>query len=231
MDKKNTIKMISAALFSGAIWGLIEATLGYIIHFIPTVSISISGAILFPIGLYFMYIAYEKTRRIETILYVGLITAMIKLSDFLLPVIHHGLTVPMVKIVSPAIAIIFEASFVYIVLYNIHGDILKFNFWHAVIAAVSWRILFVAYQSVLFITGISKSFINAGILNILQFIFVETAINSVIIFGMIFFFKKNGKNETMEKYNPVFPNNAFSLMVSVILFFSTIAVNLILKLG
>jgi hypothetical protein len=231
MDKKNIIKMISVSLFFGAIWGLIEATLGYVIHLIPTVSINITGAILFPIGFYLMYMAYEKTKRIETILYVGLITAMIKLSDFLLPVIYPGLIAPMVKIVSPAIAIIFEAAFVYIVLYNIQGDILKFNIGHAIVAAISWRILFVVYQSILFITGLSKSFINAGVLNILQFIFVEATINSIIIFGMIFIFKKNEKKEIIEKYNPIFSNNAFSMMLSVVLFFSTIAVNLFLKLG
>lgn len=231
MDKKNIIRIISAALFFGASWGLIETTLGYVIHLIPSVSINLSGAILFPIGFYFMYTAYEKTKNVETVIYVGLVTAIIKLSDFLLPAIHPALIVSMDKIISPAIAIIFEAAFVYAVLYMIQGDSLKFNIGHALIAAVSWRIVFTAYQYILFITGLSEGFINSGILNILQFIFLETAINAVIIFVLMLLFKKKEQKEPQVEFGFIFSNNFISLTISIVLFFSTIAVHLLIKLG
>ncbi len=231
MNKKNIISIISIALFFGAIWGLIEATLGYMIHLIPVFSTGLSGAVLFPIGFYFLYNAYKKTQILETVLYVGLVTAIIKLSDFLLPVIHPALIVPMVKIISPAIFIIFESASVYAILYMINGNPVKFNTGHALFAAFSWRILFVVYQFILFITGLSKMFISAGALNLLQFIFLETAINTIIIMGVMFLLKNREQKAEQEKYAPVFSNHAISPAVSVLLFFSTIAVHIMLKLG
>ena len=231
MDKKNKIKIISTALFFGALWGLVEATLGYLIHLIPAFSTGLSGAVLFPIGFYFMYRAYEKTKRMETVMYVGLVTALIKLSDFLLPAIHPALILPMVKIISPAIFIIFEAASVYVVLYMIKGDPVKFNIDHALITVFSWRILFVVYQSILFITGLSKMFISAGVLNILRFIFLESAINAVIIMGLMFFFKNREQKAVRENHSFIFSNSFISLAISVVLLFSTITIHILLKLG
>src|SRR4030042_419373 len=230
MNKKNIISIISTALFFGAIWGLIEATLGYVIHLLPVFSTGLSGAVLFPIGFYFMYSAYKKTKRIETVLYVGLVTAFIKLSDFLLPAIHPVLILPMVKIISPAIFIIFETASVFAVLYMINGNSVKFNIGHALIAAISWRILFVVYQYILFITGLSKMFISAGALNLLQFIFLETAINTIIIMGLMFLLKNREQKIEQEKIIPFFSDHVIPLTISVALFFSTIAVHIMLKL-
>lgn len=231
MNKKNIINIISLALFFGAIWGLIEATLGYALHLFPLFSTGLSGSILFPIGFYFMYKSYEKTKRIESVLYVGLVTAIIKLSDFLLPAIHPALILPMVKIISPAIFIIFEASSVFVILYMVKGNTVKFNIGHALIATFSWRVLFVIYQYILFVTGLSRQFINAGTWNLLRFIFLETAINTIIILEMMFLFKRREQKAEQEEYTPIFSDRTIPLTISVMLFFSSIIINILLKLG
>jgi len=231
MDKKNIIKIISITLFFGALWGLIEATLGYLVHLLPDVFSGLSGTLLFPIGFYFMYRAYEKTKRMETVMYVGLVTAIIKLTDFILPAIHPALILPLVKIISPAIAIIFEAVSVFIILYMINGNALKFNIGHAVITSFSWRILFFIYQYILFITELSASFINSGAMNLLRFIFMETAINAIIIMGLMFFFKNREQKALQENHSFIFSNSFISLAISVVLLFSTITINILLKLG
>ena len=89
MSKKNMAGIISTALFFGAAWGLIEAALGYLLHLLTFFAIGLSGAILFPIGFYFMYKAYDKTKELKTVLFAGIVAAIIKLSDFVLVSILH----------------------------------------------------------------------------------------------------------------------------------------------
>ena len=231
MNKKNMISIISAAFFFGAAWGLIEATLGYLLHLLTFLTIGLSGAILFPIGFYFMYKSYDKTKELETVLLVGVIAAIIKLSDFTLLVIHPALTLPVIKIVSPAIFIIFEACSVFFVLFMVKENVAKFNIGHAFITSFSWRLLFIVYQLILFFTGISRQFIDAGALGISRFVFIESTINTIIIFGFMLLLKPEKEKADKNKIIPIFSKHPIHLTISIILFFSTIAVHLLLKLG
>ncbi len=100
---KNT-KHIQTILLLGALWGIAEATIGHLLHFLPC---GFSGMIMFPIGFYFMYNAYLATDEQTAVFATGLIAASIKFVNFLLP-----MNSPM-SVLNPAMSIILESLVVY----------------------------------------------------------------------------------------------------------------------
>lgn len=97
-------KLIITVLMLGGLWGLLEATLGTLLHLEAFDSIVFaSTAVLFPIAYLICGRAYRLTGKARTALYVGIIAAAIKSVCFFF--------VPMVnKVVNPMIAIIMESG-------------------------------------------------------------------------------------------------------------------------
>ena len=93
-------KQLSTILFFGAIWGLLEATLGYLLHFLPVL---ISGSIMFPIAALLLMVAYKKMGSPWMLIYIGIVAAVIKSVNFLMP----GL-LP-IKTYNPMIAIMIQS--------------------------------------------------------------------------------------------------------------------------
>jgi hypothetical protein len=120
-------------LFFGSIWGILEATLGYGLQFLPEL---VSGSIMFPIGATIMIYAYKNTGSKKAMLYVALIAASIKSVNFLLP----GL-MP-IKTYNPMIAIMLQgfAMVTIIALFNQKSLVAKISSF--VIASILWRGLF-----------------------------------------------------------------------------------------
>ena len=98
MNKK---QFVWISLFWGSLWGLVEATLGQVLHRIPIPGIA--GAVMFPIGVFFMVQAYRNSGKIPVIFLTALVAANIKLIDLLLPARS-----PLAAI-NPAIAILCES--------------------------------------------------------------------------------------------------------------------------
>ena len=115
-DKK--IKLISAIIFYGAIWGFLEATLGYSLQYLPSI---ISGTIMFPIATVILINAYNKTGSRVALLYIGVIAASIKAVDFFMPFISVG------KTFNPMIAIIVESFLVVAVVTYLTSDKITHN--------------------------------------------------------------------------------------------------------
>jgi len=67
-------KALFTIIFYGSIWGILEATLGYVLHLVPTF---ISGLIMFPIATFILVRAYQVLGSKKSILYIGLIAAAI----------------------------------------------------------------------------------------------------------------------------------------------------------
>jgi hypothetical protein len=93
-------KQLSTLLFFGSIWGLLEATLGYALHFLP---ILISGSIMFPLAAIILMMAEKKLKSPWSLMWIGLIAASIKSINFLMP----GL-LP-IKTYNPMIAIMIQS--------------------------------------------------------------------------------------------------------------------------
>ncbi|MDY0344946.1 MAG: hypothetical protein WCX85_01035 [Bacilli bacterium] len=145
-NKKTKLNTLFAVVFFGAVWGLLEATMGYILHWLPGMW---SGLVMFPIGSALMYWAYQNTGRRSTILYVGLLAAAIKAINFAFPIHWEGL----MRVYTPMISIILESITVFAVSYIFEKKTspAKQTFIHLgaiVLAIVSWRTLFLANQGI-----------------------------------------------------------------------------------
>jgi hypothetical protein len=138
MKKINSTHLF-AIVFYGALWGALEATIGYLLHFVPTF---IAGTIMFPIAALILAKAYQTTQSKSSLLFVGLIAASIKAVNFLFPVLNIW------KTINPMIAIVLETLMVFAFISVIAQKKLPTTALGLVIASVLWRILYVAYQTV-----------------------------------------------------------------------------------
>ena len=103
MNKK--VRFILDVLFFGSIWGILEATLGTILHlsFIENVKMYFSSStIMIPLAFLLMTMCYKKTGKLYSAVLMGVIAALLKLSvGFVLPF--------NVYVYCPAIYIMVEA--------------------------------------------------------------------------------------------------------------------------
>ncbi len=98
----------SRALFAtvsfGALWGITEATLGYLLHLggrflgLP----GLAGFVMFPVAVFFMYKAYGASGRPEAAIGAAAIAAMSKTASVALPAVSW------LFVVNPSIAILAE---------------------------------------------------------------------------------------------------------------------------
>ena len=162
-------KELSMVLKYASLWGIAEASLGYILHAIALITgiRNISGFIMFPIGLFFMLLAYRETGKENSILYTGLFAGMIKLTDLFIPGLPKGATI------NPAMAIVLESGVIF-------GGIryLKPRFaFHLPVLSSTWRIGFILLLS---ISPFSKGILSKGHMEILYFVFVEGIISGLL---------------------------------------------------
>jgi len=99
------------AMLWGALWGLSEATLGYILH---TLRIpGLAGFVMFPIGIFFMLKAYQDSKNLSVIFSTAVVAAAIKLSNLLLPGTYTlDVLKPAIAIMTESLAVIFLLSII-----------------------------------------------------------------------------------------------------------------------
>jgi hypothetical protein len=117
-------KVLAAALFWGLIWGIWEATAGYLIHLthIP----GLPGLVMVPAAFYFMSRAFIRSGKHETIFLAACVAAGLKLLDLFIP----GQNIQ--SVVNPAQAILLESLAVagfYSFLGHLRWGGLIFNPW------------------------------------------------------------------------------------------------------
>jgi len=170
-------KYLSKIIFYGSIWGIIEATLGYLLHLLPY---TISGMIMFPIASVILMRAYRATGTRSSLIYIGFISAGIKAINFLMP----SLTI--FKTINPMIAIVFEAMIVAIACPFIVSEMKKKEYVGAMIASIGWRAMYMLYLVGFFVVSGSAgkyiSSFSAGF----NFLIVNGAIGGLIIIGYLF---------------------------------------------
>ena len=136
---KMNLRTLSIIVFFGAIWGIVEASVGYVLHFLPTF---IAGTILFPFASVILYKTYQKTNSSLAVLGVGVIAALIKAVNFLLPVTN------MFKVINPMISILLEALVVMVVIRSFVKSNWVIKTAVIAIASVTWRALFLGYMGI-----------------------------------------------------------------------------------
>lgn len=104
-ERKFNLKMILTVLFWGGLWGIVEATLGTILH-LPGIDdlgiFTASTVIIIPIAYCLMANCYKKTQTFYSVYLMGVLAALIKLSVAFVV----GFTI---KVYDPAIFIVMEA--------------------------------------------------------------------------------------------------------------------------
>lgn len=199
------IQVFLCALFFGSMWGIMEAVLGFALHFLHLPS----GAVMFPIGLFFMYQAYKKSSYAPSVLMTAIVAAGVKGIDLLLT---DATFRPMMAIIAEGLVVFIVTPLVvnnnnsnkFLKVYSLSG--LTF------LTAVTWRVLFVS-------TGIPKKWLTTDInllaSNITQFFFYEPLYNTIVValcYGIMLFISAmnlNSLNFINNKVSKLINNSAF----------------------
>lgn len=219
-DKKQTVlNYLMISLFWGSLWGISEATLGYMAHLLIKTPI-IVGFILFPIAFYFMTQALRYTGKTWVILSTASVASSIKLLDLFLP----GL--PPIYTLNPAVCILLEALAVMVMVKlsqrrmagnneNNAGD-LKLNFLDVLTASLSWRLGYYFYSFVLYFLSVSPDFIQKASGMLPRFLILEPVITAAII---LFFLKMNENRKISFSFFPkqIKPSFAATALIGAIL--------------
>ncbi|MFA5419665.1 MAG: hypothetical protein WC341_14535 [Bacteroidales bacterium] len=136
MNKKTLFYEI---IFFGSIWGILEASLGYVLHFLPTL---IAGTTMFAVASFILYRAFLKTNSKTALLWIGLVAAFIKAFDFFLPA--HPIY-GYVKVINPMFCILIETLMLFAILPVLAKKNLLSGGIALMGASLSWRSLFLVY--------------------------------------------------------------------------------------
>jgi hypothetical protein len=121
------------------LWGIVEATIGYALHFLPTLT---AGVVMFAFASFLMMRAWGKTNSRTALFAIGLIAAAIKAVDFALP--PHPIY-GYVKVINPMFCIVLE-SLVLAVLVPVLADRKPaVGIMTLAGASVLWRLVFLGY--------------------------------------------------------------------------------------
>ncbi len=174
--KLSKTQLIVAMIFYGALWGIVEASVGYLLHFLPSL---IAGTILFPFAALILSKAYQKCGSNWALLGVGFIAAAIKSFDFLLPVMN------VFKVINPMISIVLEALMVFAVINVMNRSNVAHKVGALFIASFGWRALFLASFGIqMMISGYAAPQIQS-LSAIADFIFLSGSLSAMI--GMVLF--------------------------------------------
>lgn len=103
---KSKIQSFLTILFWGSIWGIIEATLGWVLH--ATSLHHGTSNILFAFGIFCMLSASARSGKSSAVMLTAVVASVIKLADFLLPGVEGG-------VLHPAMYILLEGAMVAVI--------------------------------------------------------------------------------------------------------------------
>lgn len=202
MENKNTIKLVSQIIFYGAVWGITEATLGYLLHFLPP---TLAGLIMFPIAAFILMKSYRAIGKRSALIYVGLIAAAIKAVDFFIP----GMMA--FKIVNPMISIVMESLMVAAAYSLLSGNKATKRVLGSIGSSIGWRTGYVLYMAVQFIiTGFVSNYI-ASASAVINFVILNGFLSGALVYGMIYIDSKTVAKPI--KFRPVYA--LFALVLAI----------------
>lgn len=166
------LKNISIVIFFGSLWGITEATLGYLLH---SMNLSIGWCLWFPLAFYFMDKIHIKTGKSSYMLYSAFIAAAIKLTNLFIEVRVD-------KVINPSVSIILEAITLTAAYKIMEMGHKRLNIGRIASINVVWRVIYSEY-----ILLLPKSYLLISPLRasnpFLQFMLAESLVNSLIIWA------------------------------------------------
>lgn len=137
--KVKDFEFLSKVVFFGAIWGIGEATIGYLLHLLPGY---LAGSLMFPFVVFVLYRAYKSLGSKKAIFYVAIIAMMIKSVNLLLPFM------PPAKTINPMVSMFLESLLVFAIIPLFESDKIINKVGAIFIASIGWRLAFVGYQGI-----------------------------------------------------------------------------------
>lgn len=210
MRKLHTANII---LFWGALWGICEATIGYLLHLLP---IKIGYMFYFPIALFFMERAYKSSQKLYSVLFTGCFAALIKL-------VNLFMEVRIDRVINPALSIILEALTVFTVYYIFNRLHSENKLVKAVSVSFSWRVLYLVYLLFVPLWMYNISALSGRNL-LIKFLLIESAVNALTIF--VYYIIQSAVNK--KKSVPRKTNFAFMAPMTIFLIAADIIATLYL---
>ncbi len=186
-------KNFSSILFWGSLWGLLEATLGYLLHLIDFI-LGLSSITMTSIGFYCIYRAFKNTDDINCAFLVSSIASSIKFVNFLLP-----LSSPF-KVINPAIAILLEGAFAYLAIKSFSDN--KLNIKEIISFNFLWRFTFVFIQIIEMQFSPMKPIIFRGSSKALGFLLYQPLVSSFVILFLVFLINNSEKRFKKLSFKP-----------------------------
>lgn len=214
MSKLRTTNII---LFWGALWGIFEGTIGYLLHLLP---VNIGYIFWFPIALFFMERAYKATGKLYSVFFIACFAAAIKL-------INLFVEVRIDRVINPAVSIIIEALAFFAVYYTFNKLPKQNMLVKAITISTSWRFLYLIYLLFVPVWMYNISALSSQD-NLFNYLIIENAINSLTIYiyymAQIFLDRKKA-----FRVKPAISKTKFALMpLTVLLIAIDIALTLYL---
>jgi hypothetical protein len=214
----------------GAIWGIFEATVGYVLHLLP---VSLSSFVLYPAACFFMANVYRNTKRTSSVIFAGLLCAAVKMLNLLLPGRID-------RVVNPAVSIVFEAlamaAAVALIRY-VWGEKQKGPTGKAFIplgANTGWRVLFVLYLLFLVPEWMREISVISAMEKFVPFFVTQNAVTSALLWSGYqckpFLFKPVEKMEQkVRAFFTCLPANAAPYVKTAVVF-ALVCANVALEL-
>ncbi|MFW5913621.1 MAG: hypothetical protein ACOCSM_01035, partial [Bacillota bacterium] len=179
--KKETLKMVPDILFFAALWGIVEATLGYALHWIP--GPLIAGSILFPFAMLILVQAYKRLESRKALLAIGALAALIKSVNLLMPNLNQF------KVINPMIAIVMETAVITVVAVAFVSNRKPVMIGAVVGASIGWRGLYLGWRAYQLIATGFASFHLQSVSSALEFTLLEGIISAAFAIGLYYGFE------------------------------------------
>lgn len=216
---KNLCACMFPVVMLGAVWGIFEATVGYILHLLP---IRIGFLVWYPVAVFFLIAAYRITGQKMATLVTAALAAVIKLLNLLLPGRAD-------RVVNPAVSILFEGIAVFAAIYIFEriktatgGRLLISVFMNTL-----WRALFLLYLALLVPDWMREASVLKSGGSLLRFILIDNLCSSCIVFAGLLLAAKR-KPGSFKLSIPKYLSNRFVRVSAAVLL---LALNITLQMA
>ncbi|MDI9475288.1 MAG: hypothetical protein ACOX0L_07510 [Natronincolaceae bacterium] len=206
-ERAEKIRYLSIILVWGAIWGIIEATIGNALHLLPFRVPT--GSVLFPIGYFCMQKSFGETGDIKSMFFTASVAASIKFVNFFSPI------TPVIKVINPAACVLLEGLAVATVFTIYKYKDSDIGFKQSLIMSSSWRIGYYILAFGIFIPlMLMEASSVVGLSRFVEFFIINGLVNSMIIYayGKI---ASRSKRISRIKYNLPISASLFLLAIFV----------------
>ena len=201
----NNKKLIMQVLFYGSLWGLLEATIGYVLHFVPAL---IAGSIMFPIASIILYKAYNSTKSKMSLFYIGLVASAIKGVNLFLP------QFTIFKTINPMMSIILESLVVVLVVSMLVSEKPVLKYTALPIASLVWRFAFIGWGGLVFVVNGFQATLISEFSFMFNFLVLGGLLSGAIATGLLFISTKVKLETSKFDFHPLLASSL--LMVAVL---------------